>query len=102
MERVMVRYKVKAEKVAENEALIKKVFEELKRSAPSGFRYASFKLEDGVSFIHIASIETADGENPLPTTASFKAFQSGLRDRCDELPAVVDLTKIGSFRFFGS
>jgi len=101
MERVMVRYKVKAEKVSENEALIRKVFEELKRTAPTGLRYASFKLEDGVSFVHVASIETADGENPLRKTAAFKAFQSDLRERCDEPPVAVDLTEIGSYRFFG-
>lgn len=29
MERVMVRYRIKADKVTENEVLIKKVFEEL-------------------------------------------------------------------------
>lgn len=52
--------------------------------------------------MHIASIETADGENHLPKTASFKAFQSGLRDRCDEPPVVMDMSEVGSFRFFGS
>jgi len=101
MERVMVRYKVKAEKVFEKGALIRKVFEELKRSAPAGFCYASFKLEDGFSFVHLASIETTDGENPVPKTAAFKAFQSGLRERCDEPPVAVDLKEIGSYRFFG-
>jgi hypothetical protein len=102
MERVMVRYKIKADKVSENEELIKNVFEELQRTAPAGFRYASFKLEDGVSFVHMASMETANGENPLPKTAAFKAFQAKLRERCEELPVAVDLTEVGSYRFFGS
>jgi len=101
MERVMVRYKVKADKVSENEALIKKVFEELQRTTPAGFRYASFKLEDGISFIHVASIETANGENPLPKMAAFKAFTERIKERCDEPPVAVDVTAVGSYRLFG-
>jgi len=76
-----VRYEVKAGKESENEGLIKKVFEEWHRGAPAGFHYASFTLKDGASFVHMASIETANGEYPLPKTAVFKAFQAGFRER---------------------
>ena len=99
MKRVLVRYKVKAGRAAENEAYIKKVFEELKRTGPEGLRYASFKLDDGVSFVHLASIETEDGSNPLAETAAFKAFQAEIRDRCEEPPLAVDLHEIGSYGF---
>jgi len=44
MKRVMVRYKVKADRAAENESYIAKVFEQLKREKPSGLRYASDPL----------------------------------------------------------
>ena len=98
MKRVMVRYKVKPDKAGENEAFIKKVFEELEATGPDGLRYASFKLADGVSFVHIASIETADGSNPLQATAAFKTFQENIKDRCDEPPAAVELDAIGSYR----
>jgi len=96
----MVRYKVTADKAEENEALIKDVFAELAQSAPGGLRYASFKLDDGVSFVHIASIETNEG-NPLGETAAFKAFQEAIKDRCEEPPEAVTLNEIGSYRFFG-
>jgi hypothetical protein len=99
MKRVMVRYKVKADKAAENEEFIKKVFEELLQSNPDGLRYGSFKLEDGVSFVHIASIETENGENPLSQSSAFKSFQENIKDRCDEPPVAVDLHTIGSYRF---
>jgi cyclic beta-1,2-glucan synthetase len=46
MRRVMVRYKVKADRSAENESYIKKVFEQLERERPAGVRYATFKLDD--------------------------------------------------------
>jgi hypothetical protein len=61
----MVRYKVKADRAAENERYITGVFEQLRRDRPSGLRYASFKLDDGVSFVHIVSLEATGRGNPL-------------------------------------
>lgn len=102
MKRVMVRYKVRMEKAAENEAYITKVFEQLKREQPAGLRYASFKLPDGHSFVHIASLETEDGSHPLGELAAFKAFTAHIKDRCEEPPLALELTEIGSYRFFGA
>jgi hypothetical protein len=96
----MVRYKVKAGKAAENEEFISNVFEELQQTNPDGLRYASFKLEDGVSFVHIASIETENGENPLSLSSAFKSFQNDIKDRCEEPPMAIDLNTIGAYRFF--
>jgi hypothetical protein len=101
MTTVMVRYKTKSDRAGENEALIKKVFQELQASGPAGLRYASFKLGDGVSFVHIASIEREDGTNPLTQSAAFKAFVSEIKDRCEEPPVATDVTVVGSYRFFG-
>ena len=99
MRRVMVRYKTKPDRAGENEQYVEKVFQELLSSAPEGLRYATFKLADGVSFVHIASIETADGGNPLAQSRAFKAFQAGINDRCEEPPVVAELTEVGSYRF---
>ena len=65
MSEVVVRYKVKPERVDENERLIERVYAELAESDPGGLRYATFRLEDGVSFVHVASIDGEDGRNPL-------------------------------------
>jgi hypothetical protein len=100
MKRIMVRYKVKADQAVENQQYIEKVFEELNKNNPAGLRYASFKQDDGVSFVHIVSIETADGENPLTQSEAFKAFQAEIKDRCEEQPVAVDLEAIGSYQFF--
>lgn len=102
MKRVMVRYKVKADTADENTNYISKVFEELKQNSPPGLRYASFKLDDGVSFVHIASIETEDGQNPLSHISAFKTFQEGIKERCEEQPVEVKMNEIGSYRFFGN
>ena len=100
MKRVVVRYKVKPERVRENEDLVRAVYEELGAKRPAGLRYATFRAEDGVTFFHIASVETADDTNPLTGLASFKAFQEKIKERCDEPPAAVSLSEIGSYRFF--
>lgn len=84
--RVVVRYKVKPERVEEHEALIRKVFCDLAEKRPAGVDYQAMKLEDGVSFVHVAKITTTDGKNPLTELPSFKAFTANIGERCDEKP----------------
>jgi hypothetical protein len=92
----MVRYKVKPDRVEENEQLVRAVYAELAGSGPEGLRYATFRLDDGVSFVHIASV---DGEhNPLAEVEAFDRFQADVRDRCEEPPVVTELHEVGSYR----
>ena len=95
MRQVMVRYRVKRDRAAENEELVRAVYEELHRTRPAGLRYATFQLEDGVSFVHLA--ETEEGSNPLPEVQAFKEFQKGIDERCDASPVVSELREIGSY-----
>jgi hypothetical protein len=97
MRRVLVQYRVKPENVVENEALVRDVFAQLERERPSGVHYATFKLADGVSFVHVALLDVVDGVNPLTSLSAFKAFSAGVKERCDELPVTTELTEIGSF-----
>ena len=96
----MVSYKLKPNRVAENEGLARAVFEALKQEQPRGLRYATFRLADGVSFVHIVSHEEADGANALTSLPAFKAFAAGVKERCAEPPVRVELTEIGSYGFF--
>ena len=96
MEKVIVRYKLKLGRVEENEQLVKEVYNELSREEPEGFSYATYKLEDGLTFIHVASHEPGS-KNPLPGLPAFKNFQAGIKDRCDELPVVNHVTEVGSY-----
>jgi hypothetical protein len=100
MKRVMVRYAVKPDQVQDNERRIHAVFAQLDREQPQGVRYASFKLADGVSFVHIASIETADGSNPLTALETFQQFTGTLAERRVEAPVTVELHQVGSYRVF--
>ncbi|CAN5780074.1 hypothetical protein BH10CHL1_BH10CHL1_30600 [soil metagenome] len=101
MKRILVRYKVKAEQAHENQRLVEQVYAELQCNAPTGLRYATFKQNDGVSFVHIASIETESGDSPLSELPAFKAFQAQIKDRCVEPPVAIDLEEIGSYDFWG-
>lgn len=100
MSRVIVKYRVKQENAQENIDYINRIFEALKGTSPEGLRYASFVLEDGVSFVHIASIETADGENPLASLPEFQAFVKDIAARCDEPPQPSVVEMVGSSRAF--
>ena len=97
MRKVMVRYRVKPAEVAANEQLVRDVYTELAQAQPEGFHYGTFKLADGVTFVHLAT--HAEGRNPLAEVAAFQRFQEGIRDRCDEPPVVSDLHEVGSYRF---
>jgi hypothetical protein len=99
MGQVVVRYKVKPERVGENERLIERVYAELAESAPAGLHYATFRLEDGVSFVHVASIDTADGSNPLRSISAFVEFGRDIAERCDEPPVALDAHLVGSYGF---
>ncbi len=96
MKRVVVRYKTKPDRADENQALVEDVFAELAASDPGGLRYATFRLEDDVTFVHVAFIE-GDG-NPLGATAAFAEFQREIADRCDEPPLAMGATVVGSYR----
>ena len=100
MKVVMVRYKLKPDQVEANEEFVRGVFEELHQTEPAGFRYATFKLEDGVSFAHIVA-ESDDQGNSLADVKAFAKFREGIRDRCDEPPVATELQEVGSYRFFG-
>jgi len=100
METTVVCYKVKADRAEENRDYIRKVFAQLDEDKPKGLRYVSFNLDDGLSFVHIAVVETADGKNPLPDKPAFREFVSGIEDRCEEPPVATKAVIVGSYRLF--
>jgi len=96
---LMVRSKIKAESVAEVEAAIEKAFSEIKQAQPTGVRYASSRLADGVTFVVLLKLE--DGEhNPLAAVPGFVEFQEDLKKWIAEPPTVEQMTVIGSYRLF--
>ena len=95
MKRTLIRYKAKPERAEENERLIANVFQELQAKSPAGVRYMALKLGDG-TFVHF--VETEDGASPLQELAAFRVFQSGVKERCAEMPQVSEATIVGNYR----
>lgn len=93
----LVRYRVVPDRAAENEALVRAVYEELARLRPPGLRYSTDVLEDGVTFVHQAVVDTADGTNPLFELPAFRRFQEGVRERCEAPPEAARLRAIGRY-----
>ena len=102
MKTIMVRYKVKADRAAENVRYIEDVFARLRRETPSGLHYGSFRQADGFRFVHLSAFETPDGSNPLTALSAFKAFSAAIKERCEEPPVVDELTEVGSYRLFSA
>jgi len=92
----MVRYKVHPGRADENETLVRAVYEQLARERPDGLHYATFRLPDGVSFMHVV-FETDQPGRILGEVAAFKAFSDAIADRCEEPPVATELTLVGSY-----
>ena len=96
--RVMVRYTVKPDRAAENERYIEQVFAELARSTPPAMQYSAFKLDDGVTFVHVYAHESPDGGDALRALPAFQAFRAGLEERCAVAPVRTPLQVVGAYR----
>jgi hypothetical protein len=101
VKKIMVRYKVKPECAADNEALVGAVFEDLHRIEPTGFSYATFQLEDGVTFVHVV-VENGEAGTPLADVPAFQRFLEGVAQRCEEPPVATEMREIGSYHFFAA
>ncbi|MGF6776922.1 hypothetical protein [Paraburkholderia sp. GAS334] len=87
MQRIaLVRYVVKPEKGAENEALARAVFDALRASAPEHLAYALFRKD--LEFVHVFMNLGADDSTALTELPAFKAYSKDIAARC-EAPAEV-------------
>ena len=92
---VIVRYRTHPEAAEENARLVEGVFASLAEVDPGGFTYTTYRLADGVTFVHVA--HHLGTENPLVTLPAFAEFQRELPQRCAEPPAPSEATVVGSY-----
>lgn len=98
MIQVMVTYTVKPERVAQNEELVRAVYAGLREIGDPGIHYATFKLQDGKTFVHLALLDSEEKQAVLAGSPAFKAFQAELKDRCEVPPKPQTLTEVGSYQ----
>jgi hypothetical protein len=101
---LVVRYTTRPDAADENQRLMEDVFTQLVTDAPDQLRYATFRLGDGASFLHIEQWE-GEGPSPIPQLAKFRNFQDTLDDRladppvaADASPVAADATLVGAYR----
>lgn len=96
----LLRYKTKPEHAAENQRLVRAVFDELHDKQPGGIHYSTFILDDGVTFINIVATETSAGLAPLGQLQAYRRIQQGKHDRFDQPPEATELHELGSYKVF--
>ena len=96
---VVVRYRTRPDAAEENALLVEAVFASLAELEPADLRYTTYRLADGVTFVHVANL--AGTGNPLVTLPAFAEFQRDLAQRCVEQPAPSEATVVGSYGWAG-
>jgi hypothetical protein len=90
----LIEYKVRADKIGEQEAAIREWIDAVKAAGDSGVSYTVLKAEDGLSFRHIVWGEDEEAIAQLQTLTLFKSFAEGIGARSKDDPTV---TKLGVF-----
>jgi hypothetical protein len=93
----VVRYQTHVEQADANQRLIEEVFAQLAAEDPGGLRYTAFRLADGVTFVHVATVE--GGVNPLAESTAFAAFQRDIGHRVVAPPVAGEAAVVGSYGF---
>jgi hypothetical protein len=96
----LIRYKTKPESADENQRLVEKVYEELMARDPLGVHYATLRLEDGVTFLHLFTTDSDDASNTLGGIAAFAEFLRDLHRHCYEPPIEQTVSIIRSYKKF--
>lgn len=92
----IIEYKVAADKVAEQEQAVREFIDVIKAENDPGYRYTSFKREDGVSFVHHAWMADEAARERFQSLPQFKTFAEGLKARAEEGPAAMRVERVAS------
>jgi hypothetical protein len=95
MSSTVVRYRTSPEAADENARLVAAVYAALAEVDPGDFRYTTYRLADGVTFVHVA--HQSGPTNPLSGLPAFAEFQKDLASRCVEMPQPSAATVVGSY-----
>ena len=92
---VLIEYSVRREELTEHLELVGEVYADLERLAPAGLRYATYQLQDEVSFVELLTGQAGPG--PLAASPAFARLRSSLEARCERPPVITELRQVGSY-----
>lgn len=93
MKHLMVRYRVRKEKLSEAEHTIRDFIGAV-RQEPGTYVYEAFREPDGVSFVHIMSFQDEQAERIHRGAKHTKAFTEQLYPLCEHEPMFTELRLI--------
>ena len=96
MKQVLINYIVKPEKVDENAALIRQVFQQMRDEHLKGVKYSAYKMGENI-FVHVAQFENEKAHQQFTSLESFKAFRENIAERQIEKPVTNNIEELGSF-----
>ncbi len=96
--RTLLTYTVKADRVAENEALLKAVHAHLAAKGDPDLRFAAFRTGDR-TFVHLISVSGPEHAAALDESPVYRAFLETLPDRCWGRPTTMALGAFYRFIF---
>ena len=94
---VMIRCKVRPDEAEASLESFREVYEEMRSVQPKGLRYATFRLEDKVTFISFAEMD--EGPEVLRQLKAFQRLRATPDERFDEPPVLTMLHEVGSYGF---
>lgn len=94
---VMIRCKVRPDGVEASLELFQEMYEEMRSVQPKGLRYATFRLEDKVTFVSFAEMD--QGPEVLQQLEAFQRLRATPDERFDEPPVLTMLHEVGSYGF---
>ena len=94
---VMIRCKVRPDGAAANLGLLQEMYEEMRSVQPKGLRYATFQLEDKVTFVSFAEMD--EGPEVLQQLEVFQRLRATPDEQFDEPPVLTMLHEVGSYGF---
>ena len=93
---LLIKYRVSADKVSEQEAATREFIAALKAEADRGYRYTSYRQTDGVAFVHHAWMKDDAAQARFQSWPQFKPFAEGLKGRCEGGPTATRIDVVAS------
>ncbi len=101
MRRVIVRYTVKPGQEQSTRSWCGRSTTSC-TTQPAGLRYATFRLDDGRTFVHVAFDETPRPPQPAAGGSGLPAIHRRHRRPLRDTPQTAEAGQIGSYRLFGN
>lgn len=90
----LARYKLKADKQDEVVSILEEFVKTVKEKEPNTLRYVVYRLEDGVSFVHIMYFKDEAAEQHHQEADYVKKFDELLNPNCVDAPEIVKITPV--------